>query len=65
MLALSRQRDESIIICLPDGTEVEVCVVDIRGDKVRLGFNARKDIKIYRKEVLDAIRGGNRNAKVE
>ena len=52
MLVLSRQRDESIII----GDEIEIKVVDIRGDKVRLGITAPKEISVHRKEVYDAIR---------
>ena len=58
MLVLSRQRDESIII----GDDIEVKVVDIRGDKVRLGITAPKEISVHRKEVYDAIRRENREA---
>ena len=47
MLVLSRQRDETILI----GDTIEVMVVDIRGDKVRLGVNAPKEIAGHRKEV--------------
>lgn len=63
MLVLSRQRDETIIIGpLPDGSYIEATVVDIRGDKVRLGINAPKDIAVHRKEVFDAIQRENREA---
>ena len=58
MLVLSRQRDETIMI----GDTIEVTVVDIRGDKVRLGINAPKEISVHRKEVYDAIRRENRAA---
>ena len=58
MLVLSRQRDETIMI----GDDIEVTVVDIRGDKVRLGINAPKSIAVHRKEVYDAIRRENREA---
>lgn len=51
MLVLSRQRDETIVI----GDNIEVTVVDIRGDKVRLGITAPKTITVHRKEVYDAI----------
>lgn len=51
MLVLSRYRDQSIII----GDNVEIVVVDIRGDKVRLGINAPRDVPVHRKEVYDAI----------
>src|ERR1041385_3092296 len=57
-LVLSRQRDETIMI----GDDIEVTVVDIRGDKVRLGINAPKEISVHRKEVYDAIRRENREA---
>ncbi len=51
MLVLSRQKDESIII----GDNVEITIVDIRGDKVRLGITAPKDIPVHRREVYEAI----------
>ena len=52
MLVLSRQRDETIMI----GDDVEITVVDIRGEKVRLGINAPPHVPVHRKEVYDAIR---------
>jgi len=58
MLVLSRQRDESIMI----GDDVEITVTDIRGDKVRLGINAPREIEVHRKEVYDAIRRENEQA---
>ena len=58
MLVLSRQRDETIII----GDDIEITVVDIRGDKVRLGVTAPKAISVHRKEVYEAIRRENREA---
>ena len=58
MLVLSRQRDESIII----GDNVQITIVDIRGDKVRLGIEAPADIPVHRKEVFDAIQRENRKA---
>ena len=51
MLVLSRQKDESIVI----GDDVEVTIVDVRGDKVRLGITAPKEISVHRREVYDAI----------
>lgn len=51
MLVLSRQKDESIII----GDDVEITVVDVRGDKVRLGINAPREISVHRKEIYQAI----------
>ena len=58
MLVLSRQRDETIMI----GDEIEISVVDIRGDKVRLGINAPTRIAVHRKEVYDAIKRENAQA---
>ncbi|MFT3685831.1 MAG: carbon storage regulator CsrA [Phycisphaerales bacterium] len=55
MLVLSRQRDETIMI----GDDIEITVVDIRGDKVRLGINAPARIAVHRKEVYEAIRSEN------
>ena len=52
MLVLSRQRDETIMI----GDEIEITVVDIKGDKVRLGINAPTRIAVHRKEVYVAIK---------
>ena len=58
MLVLSRQRDETIMI----GDEIEITVVDIRGDKVRLGINAPRAVQVHRKEVYDAIKRENAQA---
>lgn len=58
MLVLSRQRDETIMI----GDEIEITVVDIRGDKVRLGITAPTRIAVHRKEVYEAIRKENEEA---
>jgi carbon storage regulator len=58
MLVLSRHRDESIMI----GDDVVVTIVDIRGDKVRLGIEAPKHIPVHRQEVYEAIQRENRNA---
>jgi len=51
MLVLSRQKDESIMI----GDDVEITIVDVRGNKVRLGIAAPKSIPVHRREVYDAI----------
>jgi cytosine deaminase len=52
MLVLARQRDQTVII----GDDIEVTVVDVRGDKVRLGINAPRNVSVHRKEVYEAIR---------
>ncbi|MGC8561244.1 MAG: carbon storage regulator CsrA [Phycisphaerae bacterium] len=51
MLVLSRQRDESIMI----GDDIQITIVDIRGDKVRLGISAPNTVPVHRKEVYQAI----------
>lgn len=61
MLVLSRQRDESIII----GDDIKITIVDIRGDKVRLGIEAPKEISVHRQEVYEAIRRENQKASEE
>lgn len=58
MLVLSRHRDESIMI----GDNIVITVVDVRGDKVRLGIDAPTDIPVHRQEVYDAIQR-EKNAK--
>ena len=60
MLVLSRHRDESIMI----GDDVVVTIVDIRGDKVRLGIQAPNDIPVHRQEVYEAIKRENRKANM-
>jgi len=55
MLVLSRQRDETIMI----GDQVEITVVDIRGDKVKLGINAPRQVQVHRKEIYAAIQDEN------
>jgi len=52
MLVLSRKKDERIII----GDQITVMVIEIRGDKVRLGIDAPKEVTVHREEVYEAIR---------
>ena len=52
MLVLARKKNESIVI----REDVVVTVVEVRGDKVRLGIEAPKEVKVHRREVYDAIR---------
>ncbi|MFP4496754.1 MAG: carbon storage regulator CsrA [Vulcanimicrobiota bacterium] len=55
MLVLTRKKNESIII----DNNIEVLVLDVKGDQIRLGINAPKSIKIHRKELLDNIKEQN------
>lgn len=54
MLVLSRRKDEEIIIGEGEN-QVSVMIIDVLGDKVRLGINAPKDIPVHRKEVYESI----------
>jgi carbon storage regulator len=58
MLVLSRQRDESIII----GDNIVITIVDIRGDKVRIGIDAPTSIPVHRQEVYEAIQRENQRS---
>jgi len=58
MLALTRKKDESIII----GDQIEITILDIQGDKVKLGIQAPKNIAIYRKEIFLEIKEENKAA---
>lgn len=55
MLALSRKKGESVFI----GDDIEIVVVDVKGDQVRLGINAPRDLVILRSELVEAIRNAN------
>lgn len=56
MLVLSRKKNESIII----NDNITVTVIEIRGDKVRLGIEAPKDVTVHRREVYEAIQNQSR-----
>lgn len=51
MLVLNRKKDESIVI----GDDIEITIVDVKGDKVSLGINAPREISVHRREIYDAI----------
>ena len=51
MLVLSRKKNESVVV----NDNITIVVVEIRGDKVRLGIEAPKDVPVHRKEIFDAI----------
>lgn len=55
MLVLSRRKDETIMI----GDNIEITVVDIRGDTIRLGIQAPRDVSVHRKEIYEAIQAEN------
>ena len=59
MLVLSRKKNESIVI----NNDITIVVVGIRGDKVRLGVEAPKEIPVHRREVYDAIKKNERDGQ--
>ena len=61
MLVLSRKKNESIVI----NDDITIVVVEIRGDKVRLGVEAPKEVPVHRREVFDAIRRNEANQNGE
>lgn len=58
MLALSRKKQEALII----NNNIEVTILDIKGDQVKIGISAPKDVSIYRKEVYLQIQESNKEA---
>jgi carbon storage regulator len=58
LLVLTRKRNQSIII----GDDIEVTIVEIRGDQVRLGVEAPRSVSVHRREVYEEIRQANREA---
>lgn len=58
MLILARKLNERIVI----GDDIEISVVEIKGDQVKLGVSAPRDVKVYRHEVYEAIQEENRKA---
>ncbi|MBL9163562.1 MAG: carbon storage regulator CsrA [Planctomycetaceae bacterium] len=61
MLVLSRKKNESIVI----NDDITIVVVEIRGDKVRLGVEAPKEVPVHRNEVYEAIRRNQQNGSVD
>ncbi len=58
MLALSRKKNEALVI----NNDIEITVLDIRGDQVKIGISAPKDVPVYRKEVYLQIQEANKEA---
>ena len=61
MLALSRKKQEALII----NNNIEITILDIKGDQVKIGISAPKDVSIYRKEVYLQIQEANKQAMSE
>lgn len=62
MLVLSRKRNEKIDVFV-DGKHIEIVVVEIRGDKTRLGIHAPGDVVIHRREVTEALERGEKERR--
>ena len=60
MLVLSRKKDERIVI----NNDITIVVVEIRGDKVRLGVEAPKEVPVHRREIFDAIAHGDSSDEI-
>jgi carbon storage regulator len=58
MLILSRKINEKIMI----GDDISISIIEIRGDQVRIGVDAPKNVKVFRQEIFDAIRAENKAA---
>lgn len=58
MLALSRKANESIMI----GNDIEITVLEVKGEQVKIGINAPKSIPVYREEVYEQIKEANKEA---
>ena len=58
MLVLTRKPDQSIMV----GTDIEITVLEVRGEQVRLGIRAPRNVTVHRKEVFEQIRLENQNA---
>ena len=58
MLALSRKKNEALII----NNNIEISVLEIKGEQVKLGISAPKDVPVYRKEVYEQIQEANKDA---
>lgn len=61
MLALSRKANESIVI----GNDIEVTILEIKGDQVKIGIKAPKSVPVYREEVYEQIKAANKEAATD
>jgi carbon storage regulator len=61
MLALSRKKNEALIV----NNNVEITILEIKGDQVKIGINAPKEIPVYRKEVYLQIQNANKESAAE
>ena len=61
MLALSRKKGEALVV----GNNIEITILEVKGDQIKIGIKAPKDVPIYRKEVYEQIQQANKEAMVD
>ncbi len=61
MLALSRKKGEALVI----GNNIEITILEVKGDQIKIGIKAPKEVPIYRKEVYEQIQQSNKEAMVD
>ena len=61
MLALSRKKGEALVI----NNNIEIMILDVKGDQVKIGINAPKEVPVYRKEIYEQIQQSNREAMTD
>lgn len=57
MLVLSRKEHEKLVLTTAEGVEIIVCIVKVKGNRVRVGIQAPKDIAVRRQELLETVKG--------
>ncbi|MBR3103165.1 MAG: carbon storage regulator CsrA [Lachnospiraceae bacterium] len=61
MLALSRKKGEALVV----GNNIEITILEVKGDQIKIGIKAPKEVPIYRKEVYEQIQQANKEAMAE
>ena len=61
MLALSRKKGEALVI----NNNIEVTILEVKGDQIKLGISAPREVPVYRKEVYEQIQQANKEAMVD
>jgi carbon storage regulator len=61
MLALSRKKGEALVV----GNNIEITILEVKGDQIKIGIKAPKEVPIYRKEVYEQIQQANQEAMAE
>ena len=61
MLALSRKKGEALVV----GNNIEITILEVKGDQIKIGIKAPKEVPIYRKEVYEQIQQANKEAMAD